>query len=306
MPRRKNARTAIIVQAPHWDKHCKRRARRRTGYTGIFTEGECAMPIITDKLIARRDGAIGWVIFNNPQKRNAMSIDMTTAMGEALEDYARDPAIRVVILTGAGDKAFVSGADISEFKDKRSTAEAAAAYNEASNRAAKALRECPKPTIAMIRGYCMGGGMGTAVACDLRIASDDSRFGVPAAKLGVGYRYDRLKQLEALVGPSFTMEIFYTGRQFSAQEALTMGLVNRVLPAAELESYVLDYAHIIAGNAPLTIAAVKKCVIEMAKEEDERDIALCNRMVDYCFASKDYIEGRDAFLEKRKPVFTGH
>ena len=178
-------------------------------------------------------------------------------------------------------------------------------YNAASNRAAKALRECPKPTIAMIRGFCMGGGMGTAVACDLRIASDDSRFGVPAAKLGVGYRYDRLKQLEALVGPSFTMEIFYTGRQFSAQEALTMGLINRLLPAAELEKYVLDYANTIAGNAPLTIAAVKKSVVEMGKDETKRDIATCDNMVDACFASKDYAEGRDAFMEKRKPVFHG-
>jgi enoyl-CoA hydratase/carnithine racemase len=264
------------------------------------------MPTITDKLIARKENGIGWVIFNNPEKRNAMSMDMTRAMGEALEDYSHDPAVRVVVLKGAGDKSFVSGADISEFKERRATAEASEIYNAASNRAAKALYECPKPTIAMIRGYCMGGGMGTAVACDLRFASDDSRFGVPAAKLGVGYRYERLKQLEELVGPSFTKEIFYTGRQFSAQEALQMGLINRMLPAAELEKYVLDYAATIAGNAPLTIAAVKKCVIEMAKEEDERDIALCNRMVDYCFASKDYIEGRDAFLEKRKPVFTGH
>ena len=264
------------------------------------------MPTATDKLIARKDGAIGWIIFNNPAKRNAMSMDMYLAMGDVFEDYSRDPAIRVVILKGAGDKAFVSGADISEFKERRATAEAMAEYDAASNRAAKALRECPKPTIAMIRGFCMGGGMGTAVGCDLRIASDDSRFGVPAAKLGVGYRYERLKQLEALVGPSFTMEIFYTGRQFSAQEALTMGLINRMLPAAELEQYVLDYAATIAGNAPLTIAAVKKSVVEMGKDETKRDIALCDKMVDACFASKDYAEGRDAFMEKRKPVFHGH
>jgi enoyl-CoA hydratase len=242
------------------------------------------MQTTTDKLIARKDGAIGWVIFNNPEKRNAMSMDMTRAMADALEDYASDHAIRVVILKGAGDKSFVSGADISEFKDKRGTVEAMQAYNASSNRAAKALRECPKQTIAMIRGFCMGGGMGTAVSCDLRIASDDSRFGVPAAKLGVGYRYERLKHLSDLVGPSFTAEIFYTGRQFSAQEALQMGLINRMMPAAELEKYVLDYANTIAGNAPLTIAAVKRSVIEMAKDEDERDIVLCNGMVDACFS----------------------
>ncbi|MEO7727927.1 MAG: enoyl-CoA hydratase [Burkholderiales bacterium] len=263
------------------------------------------MPTTTDKLIVRRDGAIGWVIFNNPAKRNAMSMDMYLAMGDAFEDYSRDPAVRVVILKGAGDKSFVSGADISEFKERRATAEAKAEYEAASDRASSALRACPKPTIAMIRGFCMGGGMGTAVNCDLRIASDDSRFGVPAAKLGVGYRYERLKYLEALVGPSFTMEIFYTGRQFSAPEALTMGLINRVLPAAELEQYVLDYANTIANNAPLTIAAVKRSVVEMDMDETKRDIAACDRMVDACFASKDYIEGRDAFMEKRKPVFQG-
>jgi len=263
------------------------------------------MQTITDKLIGRKDGAIGWVIFNNPQKRNAVSLEMQQALVVVLEEFARDPAIRVVVLKGAGDKAFVSGADISEFKDKRSTAEAAAAYAASSNRVNTALRGCPKPTIAMIHGFCMGGGMGTAVACDLRIASDISRFGVPAAKLGVGYRFDRLKQLADLVGPSFTAEIFYTGRQFDAQEALQMGLVNRVLPAADLEKYVLDYAATIAANAPLTIAAVKRSLIEMPKDPDERDIALCDKMVDDCFASKDYIEGRDAFIEKRKPVFQG-
>ena len=191
------------------------------------------MQTISDKLIGRKDGAIGWVIFNNPQKRNAVSLEMQQALVVVLEEFARDPAIRVVILKGAGDKAFVSGADISEFKDRRSTQEATAVYDASSNRLNKMLKEFPKPTIAMIHGYCMGGGLGTAVACDLRIASDDSRFGVPAARLGVGYRYDRLKQLSDLVGPSFTAEIFYTGRQFDAQEALQMGLVNRVMPAAD-------------------------------------------------------------------------
>jgi enoyl-CoA hydratase/carnithine racemase len=259
----------------------------------------------TEKLIARVDGAIGWVIFNNPQKRNAMSQDMYEAMTAVLEDYARDPAIRVVILKGEGDKAFVSGADISQFKEKRSTLEGVRAGDAISERANKALRECPKPTIAMIRGYCMGGGLGVAIACDLRIASDDSRFGIPAAKLSVGYRYAGIKRLSDIVGPAFTAEIFYTGRQFDAQEALQMGLVNRVLPAAGLEKYVLDYANTLANNAPLTIAAVKRCLIETRKDPDERDIALCQKMVEDCFMSQDYIEGRTAFMEKRKPVFTG-
>jgi len=263
------------------------------------------MQTITEKLIGRKDGAIGWVIFNNPQKRNAVSLEMYQALALVLEEFARDPAIRVVILKGAGDKAFISGADISEFKDKRATVEAIEAFEVVSNRAAKALRECPKPTIAMIHGYCMGGGLAAAIACDLRIASDNSRFGVPAARLSVGYRYERLKHLVDLVGPAFAAEIFYTGRQFDSHEALQMGLVNRVVPAADLERYVLDYAATICGNAPLTIAAVKRCLIEMPKEAGKRDLALCNRMVDDCFASQDYIEGRTAFTEKRKPVFQG-
>ena len=263
------------------------------------------MPTATEKLIARKDGAIGWVIFNNPEKRNAMSLEMSEATAATMESYAKDPEVRVVILRGQGDKAFISGADISQFKERRSNAEQVKAAEAISERTNKAIRECPKPVIAMIRGYCMGGGLGTAVVCDLRIASDDSRFGVPAAKLGVGYRFNGIRRLSELVGPSFTAEIFYTGRQFSAQEALQMGLVNRVLPAAELEKYVLDYAATLAGNAPLTIAAVKRSLIELRKDPADRDLDLCQRMVDACFASEDYVEGRNAFMEKRKPVFKG-
>jgi len=259
----------------------------------------------TEKLIARKENGIGWVIFNNPEKRNAMSPDMVDAMRAALEDYATDSAVRVVILKGAGDKAFVSGADISKFGETRSTPQLvreAEARSEAANRA---LRECPKPTIAMIRGYCLGGGLGVAIACDLRVAAEGSRFGVPAAKLGVGYRYSGLKHLADIVGPAFTAEIFYTGRQFSADEALQMGLVNRVLPAVELEPYIMDYAKTMANNAPLTLAAVKRCLIEMRKDPGERDLELCQSMVEACFASADFIEGRTAFMAKRKPAFQG-
>jgi enoyl-CoA hydratase len=259
----------------------------------------------TEKLIARKENGIGWVIFNNPLKRNAVSLEMSEAAAAAMEGYAKDPEVRVVILRGEGDKAFVSGADISQFKERRSNMEQVRAAEQISERTNKAIRECPKPTIAMIRGYCMGGGLGLAVACDLRIAADDSRFGVPAAKLGVGYRFTGIRRLAELVGPQFTAEIFYTGRQFTAQEALQMGLVNRLLPAAELDKYVMDYAATLAGNAPLTLAAVKRCLIELRKDPADRDLDRCQQMVEACFASEDYIEGRTAFMEKRKPAFKG-
>jgi enoyl-CoA hydratase len=259
----------------------------------------------TEKLLAHKDGAAGWITFNNPAKRNAMSYDMWLGLDIALNDFIADPATRVIVLKGAGDKAFVSGADISEFKEKRANPEMVAEYNKVSVAIAQKLLHCEKPTIAMIRGYCMGGGLGTALTCDLRICSDDARFGIPAGKLGVGYKYIALKRLVDIVGPSNTAEIFYTARQFDAQEAKDMGLVNRVLPADKLEEYVANYVKTIGGNAPLTLKAVKVCLNEIARDDHERDLALCDRVVDACFASKDYAEGRTAFMEKRKPAFVG-
>ena len=264
-----------------------------------------ALQTLTEKLIATKEGPIGWIIFNNPARHNAVSLDMWQSLPMVFEAFNKDPEVRVVILKGAGDKAFVSGADISQFKEKRSGAEAVETYNAASDAASEALRGCPKPTIAMVRGYCIGGGTATAVNCDIRIAAEDARFGVPAAKLGLGYRFAGIRRLASLVGPSFTAEIFFTGRQFTAQEALQMNLVNRVVAVAELEKYTLDYAHTIANNAPLTIAAVKRALIEYLKDPGQRDLALCRKMIDECFASEDYKEGQTAFMEKRKPVFKG-
>ncbi|MEA2976398.1 MAG: hypothetical protein QOF19_1918 [Alphaproteobacteria bacterium] len=259
----------------------------------------------TDKMLSRKEGQVGYVIFNNPERHNAMSLDMWEATVQFLEDFAKDPDIRVVVLTGAGGKAFVSGADISKFEDERATKEAITRYNAAVERGYAAVHSFPKPTIAMIRGYCIGGGMGLASCCDLRICSPASRFAVPAAKLGLGYDFPGLKRLVDVVGPAFTKEIFFTARQFDAAEAREMGLVNRVVPDEELEVYVKNYAGTIAANAPLTVNSVKYIVGEVMKDESKRDIKRCTELVAQCFASRDYIEGRQAFMEKRKPVFTG-
>jgi enoyl-CoA hydratase len=238
----------------------------------------------TEKMLRRKEGRVGYVIFNNPERHNAVSLDMWAETSRILEDYARDDEVRVVVLTGAGGKAFVSGADISKFESERATLDATRTYNATVEKAYSGIQEFSKPTIAMIRGYCIGGGLGLAVCCDLRICSENSRFAVPAAKLGLGYSYAGLRRTE---------------------EARVMGLVNRVVPDAELEAYVKDYAETIAANAPLTVKAVKYIVGEVMKDESKRNVARCAEMVEQCFASQDFIEGRRAFMEKRKPSFTG-
>jgi enoyl-CoA hydratase len=258
-----------------------------------------------DKMLSRKEGRVGYVIFNNPERHNAVSLEMWEATANILEDFGQDDDVRVVVLTGAGGKAFVSGADISKFEDERANEEAIVRYNKTVERANAAVYDYPKPTIAMIRGYCIGGGVGLSLCCDLRICSDNSRFAVPAAKLGLGYAYAGLKKLVDVVGPSFAKEIFYTARQFDAEEARVMGLVNRVVPAEELEAYVKKYAEMIGDNAPLTIATTKFTIGQVVKEDSQRDIAKSAAMVKHCFESKDYVEGRRAFMEKRKPVFTG-
>ena len=264
------------------------------------------MPISkTDKMIAEKDGPIGWITFNNPERRNAVSLAMWEALADIVRDFESDKAIRVIVLKGAGDRAFVSGADISEFEEKRSSPETTRTYNEASGKATVALKHVGKPTIAMIRGFCIGGGVSVALSCDMRIASEGAKFGVPAAKLGLGYEAEGVRKLMDVVGPSFAKEIFFTARQFTAQEAVAMGLVNRLVPDGQLETYVRDYAVTIAANAPLTVASIKTIVGEVAKDESARDMVLCQQVVDRCFNSEDYVEGRSAFMAKRKPIFTG-
>lgn len=260
---------------------------------------------MTDQIITRKDGAVARIVFNNPARHNAMSYEMWEATARAMETYATDDSVRVVVLSGAGGKAFVSGADISKFGAERASEEGIAKYNAMTIRAYDAIHAFPKPTIAMIQGFCMGGGAAIAVCCDIRVATPSSRFGIPAAKLGLGYEYAGVKRLVDLVGPSFAKEIFYTARQFDAEEARMMGLVNRVVPDGEIETFVKGYAETIAGNAPLTIGAIKMTVGEALKDASERDLRKVEAAVKQCFASQDYIEGRTAFMEKRKPAFKG-
>ena len=252
---------------------------------------------------ARKDGAIGWMIFDNPARRNAISVGMWESIPRVLDDFAADAAIRVVVVAGAGDKAFVSGADISQFESQRSTPEAVQRYEEIGDAAQLKLQHFDKPTVAMVRGYCLGAGVNIANVCDLRIAGDDARFGIPAARMGLGYRASSMKNLVDVVGAAYAREIMLTARQFTAAEAKHMGLVHHVVPAGELEEFTREYCETIAANAPLTMRAAKRIIREVSRSE--YDTALCKRWVKECFDSADYAEGRKAFMEKRKPAFQG-
>lgn len=260
---------------------------------------------MTDRLIAERQGPIGWITFNNPERHNAVNLEMWEALPQALSTFAEDGEVKVIVLRGAGDRSFISGADISEFEKHRSSVEAVAAYEDLATSTMRALQVVPKPTIAMIRGYCIGGGLGLAVSCDLRIATEGSTFAIPAARLGVGYRFDGVKRLRDLVGPAFAKEIFFTAHRFHGPEALRMGLINRMTADADLESVVGEICASIAENAPLTVRSAKLMIEELDKPSGEPDYQRCEDLMNACFASEDYIEGRTSFMEKRKPVFRG-
>ena len=257
------------------------------------------------RVVVEKENSLGRVIFDNPKKHNAMSKSMWDQLADAMRVFDAEDGIRVVVLEGAGTKSFVSGADISKFESERADAGRIRKYGISVNRAYSAFQHAMKPTIAKIDGYCYGGGMGIAVCTDLRICSENSSFCIPAAKLGVGYGHENTKVLMDLVGPSFTKEIFYTGRRFSADEAKTMGLVNSIQQQTELDEYVADYVEAIAANAPLSLKATNLIVDELLKREEAQDLALCQQLVDECASSEDIQEGRLAFMEKRKPRFVG-
>ena len=259
----------------------------------------------TDKLLAEVAGHVAIVTFNNPAKLNALSRDMRAALPDLLKTLNSDARVRVIVVTGAGDRAFASGADIAEFGEQRTSPEARAAYDRGQVALTSAWAEVDKPVIAMIRGYCLGGGLLTALQSDIRIASDDSQFGIPAARLGLGYGFGGVTALLNLVSPATAAEILFSARRFPAAEALRMGLVNQVVPVGRLRDTVHGLADSIARNAPLTIAAAKSAIRAAAQPPGQRDLAKVQAQVEACFRSADYLEGQRAFAEKRPPEFTG-
>ncbi|MDE2378224.1 enoyl-CoA hydratase [Bradyrhizobium sp.] len=257
------------------------------------------------KILKSAIDGVGVVTFNNPDKRNAMSLEMWEGFGQALSELRDDAAVRVVVLTGAGGKAFVSGADISQFEATRHNAAASEDYSRRSAAQRALLADYPKPTIACIGGFCLGGGMQVAMLADIRIASADSQFGIPAARLGIAYGYDGLRHLVSLVGPSWARLLMYTGMRIDAAEALRIGLVERVMPADELWGATMEIARTISDNAPLAIQAAKITIREVLKDESRRDMDAIKAIGAACMDSEDFREGRQAFMAKRKPQFRG-
>jgi enoyl-CoA hydratase/carnithine racemase len=251
------------------------------------------------------DGGVATVVFSNLPRMNAMTYDMWEAVPRVFAELDANPAVRLIVCAGDGDKAFISGADISQFEKLRGTVEAQIVYNKAVEAAYSAPINTTKPVIARIKGICIGGGLGFAAACDLRICSDDSVFRMPAARLGLGYSPAGVRRFMNVLGAANTVDIFMSARKFDAKEALRMGFVSKVVAAADLQKEVAAYCKLVAENAPLTVAAAKYAVQQWQKDEKDRDLAKAMKMVEACFASEDHKEGRKAFMEKRTPEFKG-
>ena len=260
---------------------------------------------MTDKIIARKDGAIGHVIFNNPAKLNAISLEMWEGMGVAVDQFEADPEVRVILVSGAGDASFIAGADVSKYEEERMGENAQEHYAQTGERSLKALYNSTKVTIAAIDGWCIGGGISVAVVCDLRYCSEKSKFGQPAMRYGIGYRYSSLRRLVDIIGVPASKDMLLGGLQFDAAEAYAKGLVGRVLPQGEFDAFVEKTAAQIAGGAPLTAKQVKFTLNTIMQDPDVRDLETCEAMFQVCYASDDYKEGIRSFAEKRKPVFTG-
>ena len=256
-------------------------------------------------LLVEKRGAVGWIIFNQPAKRNAINDAMWRAIPPAMQRFDADPEVRAVVFRGAGTEAFAAGADISEFEKVRSDKGAVAQYDDLLDQVLHSIQNSLKPSVAMIHGFCMGGGLEIAVACDLRYSGASGQFGIPAAKLGLAYNVEGHKRLLETVGHAWAREIMFLGRRYGADEALAMGLVHRVLPDAELDRYVNDVIRTLCDNAPLAIANTKTILEEYVKSSGSPDAARMSAAIERCAKSSDYTEGRRAFMEKRKPQFKG-
>ena len=259
----------------------------------------------TERVEVWLDAATLHIRFNNPARHNALSVDMWEAIPALLAQAEGDDQVRIVVFSGAGEKAFVSGADITQFEDMRAAREAVERYEAIAEAALMGIYRFSKPTLACIRGFCVGGGINVAISCDLRIASSDSVFFIPAARLGLGYRHSAMKNLVDLIGPGAAKDLFFTARKIDADEARFLGLINRVCPPDTLATLLAEYTTAVTANAPLTMRAAKAVIGEILKPAPDFDAELCRKLILGCFESDDYAEGRRAFMEKRKPVFAG-
>jgi enoyl-CoA hydratase/carnithine racemase len=259
----------------------------------------------TERVEVWLDASTLHIRFNNPERLNALSVDMWEAVPILLAEAEGDARVRMVVFSGAGEKAFVSGADISQFEDMRAARDAVARYEVIAEDALMSVYRFSKPTLACIRGFCVGGGINVAISCDLRIASSDSVFFIPAARLGLGYRHSAMKNLVDLIGPGAAKDLFFTARKIGADEAKSLGLINRVCPPDALATLLSEYTTALAVNAPLTVRAAKAVIGEILKPAADFDAQMCQTLIRGCFESEDYAEGRRAFMEKRKPVFAG-